>query len=686
MSKLEQFAKQRLLNKQSASDVNALPKNENNSKSVSLLDRLKNAKNEKKNDEPKLSLSDILKRSKGSTTSSDKRSSKLNSLSSRLHDLQTKKENEETESNTELSAKSTVINVEVPKGSNTIISKESDKLRYIRQSLLDFQKITKIDNSSVTNKLYRISSLNNSDECIVAKNKIKNKRILAELNAVFSPSNKRQRITENFHKLSPDDEVLEAQTGAFNDVTKKVANLSIKPPKRLRKKEDTEKSNVSKDERINPQIYMSKNRIQPTISVITLGHENSGKSTLVGKLLYDLGHFKIQDVNDLKIKLERSVYKEDNNLFWSWLLDYDKKSSELSEKSLKIETLKYGEYNYKVTDFPGTKKAITSDLVNTIGASDIVVLVIDCGIDGFENGFNLNGQIIEHCILASSLKVKKLIIAMNKLDTIDWNEERFEDIKRELLPFLNTIGFENDQVNFVPCCSIVNSKEDGLFKPVYQQMCPWNKNMKSVFELIQDESAMIRNEKVCVNNEPLIISVTNSESANSRCIGLMRCGNIQKGDIVRVLPQETTMTVQCIRKNGKEVPIGLYNDKISLEYKPANENNEINLDTETIDITTDDIITSIDDSDLTMKNQRHIILDVQLFDVYDTNISAGNKFRLFSFISDQDVKVNKVIGNSGNVTRLEVEISEPFILKARHNDIILRNNMNRTICFGKIIQ
>ena len=681
MSKLEQLAKQRLLTKQNASDVNTIPNNENNTKSVSLLDRLKNAKNVKNNEDPKLSLSGILKHSKGSSTSSSNQTPKLNSLSSRLHDLQSKKENKESECNAEISKKNIVSELEVPRDTSGLISKESDKLKDLRQSLIDFQNVTRIDHSSFAKNTYYSNVLNHGDKSTAGKHQIKDKRVLAELNAVFSPSNKRQRITENFHKLSPDDEVLEAQTGAFNDVTKKVANLSIKPPKRLRRKVDTEKTSESKQERINPQIYMSKNKIQPTISIVALGHENSGKSTFIGKLLYDLGHFKIQDVNALKIKLERSIYKEDTNLFWSWLLDYDQKLSKLSEKSLRTETLQYGEYRYNVTDVPGTKKAITSDLIHTIGACDIVVLVIDCGIDGFENGFNLNGQIIEHCILSSSLKVKKLIIAMNKLDTIDWNEERFQDIKRELLPFLNNIGFENNQIDWVPCCSIINSKEDGLFKSVYQQMCPWNIQMKSIFELIQDESAKIRNSKKDINNDPLMISVTNSGITNSRCTGLVRCGNIQRDDTIKMLPQGATATVQDITKNGKEVAIGLTYDRVSLEYNVINENKNLISETETIDI-----ITSDKDSDLTITNQKHIILDVQLFDVYDTSISEGNKFKLYSWISERDVKVNKIIDKNSNVIRLEMDINKPLILKERHNDVILRNNMNRTICLGKIIQ
>lgn len=681
MSKLEQLAKQRLLSKQNTSDANTSPKNENSTKSVSLLDRLKNAKNEKNKEEPKLSLSDMLKHSKSSTSSSNNKTSKLNSLSSRLHDLQSKKENKATESNTEISKKPTVSESEVPKDNNNIPSKEFDNLKHLRQTLIDFQKLAKTDHSSASKNIHYSNNLNYNNQVTVKKHQIKNKRILAELNAVFSPSNKRQRITKNFHKLSPDDEVLEAQTGAFNDVTNKVANLSIKPPKRLRKKTNTEKTSESTHERINPQTYMSKNKIPPTISIVTLGHENSGKTTLLGKLLYDLGHFKIQDVNALKIKLERSIYKEDVNLFWSWLLDYDQKLSKLCEKSLRTETLKYGEYQYHITDVPGTKKAVTADLIHAIGLSDIAVLVIDCGIDGFENGFNLNGQIIEHCILASSLKVKKLIIAMNKLDTIDWNEERFQDIKRELLPFLNNIGFENDQIDWVPCCSIINSKEDGLFKSVYQQMCPWNVNMKSIFKLVQDESVMIKNSKKGINNEPLTISVTNSGIDNSPCTGLVRCGNIQKGDTVKFLPQGSMATVQRIKSNGKESPIGLSSDKILLEYKPVNESNHIKSEIETIDI-----ITSERDSDLSITNQKHIVIDVQLFDVYDTNISEGNKFKLYSWISEQDVKVNKIIDKNSNVIRLEIEINKPLILKERHNDVILRNNMNRTICFGKIIQ
>lgn len=76
--------------------------------------------------------------------------------------------------------------------------------------------------------------------------------------------------------------------------------------------------------------------------------------------------------------------------------------------------------------------------------------MIDSTKSGFDAGFFTGGQTKEHAILARSLGVGQLIVAVNKLDMSDWNKERFDYVKAQVELFLLSLDFKSDNVLFVP--------------------------------------------------------------------------------------------------------------------------------------------------------------------------------------------------------------------------------------------
>jgi elongation factor 1 alpha-like protein len=79
------------------------------------------------------------------------------------------------------------------------------------------------------------------------------------------------------------------------------------------------------------------------------------------------------------------------------------------------------------------------------------VLVINATHGEFESGFDAGGQTREHALLVRSLGVGQLIVAINKLDTIDWAEQRYRHIESALTHFLTKqVHFELSQLRFVP--------------------------------------------------------------------------------------------------------------------------------------------------------------------------------------------------------------------------------------------
>jgi elongation factor 1 alpha-like protein len=69
----------------------------------------------------------------------------------------------------------------------------------------------------------------------------------------------------------------------------------------------------------------------------------------------------------------------------------------------------------------------------------VAILVVNATTNEFETGFEAGGQTREHALLIRSLGVTQLVVAVNKLDTVDWSEARFEEIKGKLEPFLKQV-------------------------------------------------------------------------------------------------------------------------------------------------------------------------------------------------------------------------------------------------------
>lgn len=89
-------------------------------------------------------------------------------------------------------------------------------------------------------------------------------------------------------------------------------------------------------------------------------------------------------------------------------------------------------------------------MISGASQADVALLVVDATRGEFESGFDQGGQTREHAILVRSLGVTQLIVVVNKLDTVEWSKRRFNEILDKLRPFLLTVGYEADNVRYVP--------------------------------------------------------------------------------------------------------------------------------------------------------------------------------------------------------------------------------------------
>jgi len=185
------------------------------------------------------------------------------------------------------------------------------------------------------------------------------------------------------------------------------------------------------------------------INIVVIGHVDSGKSTTTGHLIYKCGGIDKRTIE----KFEKDAADMGKGSFkYAWVLDKLKAERERGI-TIDISLWKFESPKYYITiiDAPGHRDFIKNMITGTSQA-DCAVLVVAAGQGEFEAGISKNGQTREHALLAFTLGVKQLIVAVNKMDdkSVSFGQDRYEEIKKEVSGYIKKIGYNPEKVNFVP--------------------------------------------------------------------------------------------------------------------------------------------------------------------------------------------------------------------------------------------
>jgi elongation factor 1-alpha len=185
------------------------------------------------------------------------------------------------------------------------------------------------------------------------------------------------------------------------------------------------------------------------INIVVIGHVDSGKSTTTGHLIYKCGGIDKRVIE----RFEKEASDMGKGSFkYAWVLDKLKAERERGI-TIDISLWKFETPKYYVTiiDAPGHRDFIKNMITGTSQA-DCAVLVVASGQGEFEAGISKNGQTREHALLAFTLGVKQLIVAINKMDdkSVNYSQERYEEIKKEVSAYIKKVGYNPEKVDFIP--------------------------------------------------------------------------------------------------------------------------------------------------------------------------------------------------------------------------------------------
>ncbi|XP_029799423.1 HBS1-like protein isoform X2 [Suricata suricatta] len=208
------------------------------------------------------------------------------------------------------------------------------------------------------------------------------------------------------------------------------------------------------------------------LNLVVIGHVDAGKSTLMGHMLYLLGNVNKRTMH----KYEQESKKAGKASFaYAWVLD------ETGEERERGVTMDVGMTKFETTtkvitlmDAPGHKDFIPN-MITGAAQADVAVLVVDASRGEFEAGFETGGQTREHGLLVRSLGVTQLAVAVNKMDQVNWQQERFQEITGKLGHFLKQAGFKESDVAFIPTSGL--SGENLITRSQSSELTKWYKGL-----------------------------------------------------------------------------------------------------------------------------------------------------------------------------------------------------------------
>ncbi len=185
---------------------------------------------------------------------------------------------------------------------------------------------------------------------------------------------------------------------------------------------------------------------KPHINIVFIGHVDAGKSTTVGRLLFDSGNFDEQTLKKLK---DKAAELGKAGFEFAFVMDNLKEEQErgvtidLAHK--KFETNKY---YFTIIDAPGHKDFI-KNMITGASQADVGVLVVAATDE------ELQPQTKEHVFLSKTLGVNDMIVIVNKMDAAKYDEAVFNKQKERISELLKSVGFNPEAVPFIPVASLV---------------------------------------------------------------------------------------------------------------------------------------------------------------------------------------------------------------------------------------
>ena len=406
----------------------------------------------------------------------------------------------------------------------------------------------------------------------------------------------------------------------------------------------------------------------------TAGSVDDGKSTLIGRLLYDSKSI-FEDQLEAVEEASRSRGNEEVNL----ALLTDGLRAE-REQGITIDVA----YRYFATpkrkfiiaDTPGHIQ-YTRNMVTGASTADLAVILVDARHGIME-------QTVRHSYIASLLAIKEVVVCVNKMDLVDFSQEVFDKIVADYKEMSSSIEIGN--VTFIPISAklgdnVVNKSEN----------MPWYTG-KALLDFLETVQLPVESEDSMRLPVQYVVRPISDKFPDFRgYAGRLAEGSIKKGDKIKVYPSEMTSSVT-----------GVYLGEKELESAVSPESVDITL-SDDIDISRGDVIVAVDGKQPHM--EQDVLLNVCWF--RNSPMQQGKKYvirhatqQTLGIIKEIEYKidintrekeygVDKLIMN--DIARVRIKTADPLIFDYYKDNrtmgslIFIEEDTNDTVGAGMIV-
>jgi len=293
---------------------------------------------------------------------------------------------------------------------------------------------------------------------------------------------------------------------------------------------------------------------KPHLNLVFIGHVDHGKSTAVGRILYDTG--ALSDVDLRKLKEEAAKVGKATFEF-AFAMDRLKEERErgltidIAHKDFQTQKL-----YFTIIDAPGHRDFVKNMITGTSQA-DAAVLIVSVK-EGVQT------QTREHAFLAKTLGVKQLIIGLNKMDAVNYDRVKFEDVKKDVTNLLKNIGYKIEEVPMIPISAYMG---DNIAKK--SDKTPWYNGptlLETLDMLKVPEKPMTKPLRLPIQDVYTITGV------GTVPVGRVETGVLKVNDKVIIMPANVTGEVKSIEMHHVQMSQAEPGDNVGFNLKGVEKN------------------------------------------------------------------------------------------------------------------
>ncbi len=277
--------------------------------------------------------------------------------------------------------------------------------------------------------------------------------------------------------------------------------------------------------------YLAQHERKELLRFLTCGNVDDGKSTLIGRLLYDSKMIYEDQLAAVRSDSIKSGTTGAGKIDLALLVDGLQAEREQGI-TIDVAYRYFSTTNRKfiIADTPGHEQ-YTRNMATGASTCDLAVILIDAR-------YGVQTQTKRHSFIASLLGIKHIIVAINKMDLMDYSEDTYEKIKADYLDFISNLDGLNDDVHVIPLSAL-----DGDNVVNKSSNMPWysGKSMMETLETVEiSEDGNFQDARFPVQyvNRPNL-------DFRGFC-GTIASGMFRKGDAITTLPSGKTSTIKSI--------------------------------------------------------------------------------------------------------------------------------------------